>query len=102
MQLPAESTDSSGLKKAVRRGRAVAERLRQVRLHLYGEQGSEQVAGQLGIPARTWVNYERGVTMPAEVMLAFLELTGIEPSWLLHGRGRPFGSLLTANEPHPN
>ena len=45
------------------------------------------MARRLGIPVRTWYNYEAGVTVPAEVILKIIELTSIEPSWLLHGKG---------------
>jgi hypothetical protein len=41
----------------------------------------------LGIPIRTWYNYESGVTVPGEVILRFVELTGVDPNWLLHGEG---------------
>ena len=48
------------------------------------------MARRLGIPVRTWYNYEAGVTVPAEVILKIIELTSIEPSWLLHGKGPKF------------
>jgi hypothetical protein len=48
------------------------------------------MARRLGIPVRTWYNYEAGVTVPAEVILKIIELTAIEPSWLLHGQGPKF------------
>jgi len=48
------------------------------------------MARRLGLPIRTWYNYESGVTIPAEVILKFVELTSVEPLWLLHGRGPKF------------
>jgi hypothetical protein len=48
------------------------------------------MARRLGIPVRTWYNYEGGVTVPAEVILKIIELTSIEPAWLLHGKGPKF------------
>ncbi len=48
------------------------------------------MARRLGLPIRTWYNYESGVTVPAEVLLRFMELTSVEPLWLLHGRGSKF------------
>jgi hypothetical protein len=36
---------------------------------------------------RTWTNYERGVTIPAEVILKLIDATGVSPGWLLTGRG---------------
>jgi hypothetical protein len=65
----------------------LAERLRLVRVDLYGERGGSEMARRLGLPVRTWYNYEAGVTVPAEVLLRFVELTSVEPMWLLHGRG---------------
>jgi hypothetical protein len=69
---------------------AVAGRLRQVRLELYGEHGGPMLAEKLRLPWRTWDNYERSVTIPGEVLLEFLELTGIEPLWLLRGLGEKY------------
>jgi hypothetical protein len=60
-------------------------RLRQVRVELYGEDGGPTLARDLGLPARTWRNYESGVTIPGPVMLRFIELTGACPHWLLTG-----------------
>jgi hypothetical protein len=39
------------------------------------------------LPARTWYNYETGVTVPAEVLLGFIDQTGANPTWLLTGEG---------------
>jgi len=72
---------------AVRTKYHLAERLRQVRTELYGERGGPELARRLGVPIRTWYNYESGVTVPSEVMLRFIELTAVEPLWLLYGRG---------------
>ncbi len=65
----------------------LAERLRDVRTEIFGERGGPELSRQLGLPVRTWYNYEVGVTVPAEVLLRFVELTNVEPIWLLHGRG---------------
>ncbi len=67
-----------------------ASRVREVRNRLYGEHGAPVLAESLNIPARTWLNYEMGVTMPAQVLLLFLEVTGAEPRWLLRGKGERF------------
>jgi hypothetical protein len=67
--------------------RALAERLRRVRVDLYGENGAHELARRLGVPEKTWAHYESGVTVPAEVVLQFLELTSVEPNWLLDGSG---------------
>jgi Peptidase S24-like len=71
---------------------ALAERLRLLRSELYGERGGPELARRLGLPIRTWYNYESGVTVPAEVVLKIIELTSVEPMWLLHGEGPKFRS----------
>jgi hypothetical protein len=68
----------------------LSERLRLIRTELFGERGGSEMARRLGLPIRTWYNYEGGVTVPAEVLLRFVELTSVEPLWLLHGRGPKF------------
>jgi len=69
---------------------ALAERLRMLRAELYGERGGPELSRRLGLPIRTWYNYESGVTVPAEVVLRIIELTSVEPIWLLHGQGPKF------------
>lgn len=71
---------------------SLAERLRLLRAELYGERGGPELARRLGLPIRTWYNYESGVTVPAEVVLKIIELTSVEPIWLLHGQGPKFRS----------
>jgi len=63
----------------------LARRVREIRLERYGEQGVGTLAQALDIPVQTWLNYERGVTLPAEVLLGFLEVTGADPQSLLTG-----------------
>jgi SOS-response transcriptional repressor LexA len=75
----------------------LAERLRLVRVDLYGERGGSEMARRLGLPVRTWYNYEAGVTVPAEVLLRFVELTNVEPMWLLHGRGPQYREAQPAD-----
>ena len=75
---------------AVRAKFLLAERLRTVRAELFGERGGPELARRVGIPIRTWYNYESGVTVPSEVLLRFIELTAVEPVWLLHGTGSKF------------
>jgi transcriptional regulator with XRE-family HTH domain len=70
----------------------IAARVRQIRQDFYGEDGLEKLAGALGVPEQTWRNYERGVTMPAELLLAFIALTGADPNWLLTGDGERMSS----------
>jgi SOS-response transcriptional repressor LexA len=70
---------------AVRTKYDLAERLRMIRTELYGDRGGPELARRLGVPIRTWYNYESGVTVPSEVLLRFIELTSVEPVWLLNG-----------------
>lgn len=67
--------------------RALAGRLLAIRMELYGEHGGAELARQLGVPLPTWANYERGVTIPGDVLLRFLVVTCAEVRWLLHGAG---------------
>jgi len=78
----------------------LAERLKKVRIELFGQHGGAQLANLLGIPARTWYNYEIGVTVPAEVILRFIGVTHVEPAWLLSGQGEKYGT--GSPEPVPN
>ena len=65
----------------------ISARLREVRQELFGEHGGPELARRLDLPPRTWYNYETGVTVPAEVLLGFIDQTGINPLWLLTGQG---------------
>jgi hypothetical protein len=56
-------------------------------MELFGEHGGPELARKLDLPARTWYNYETGVTVPAEVLLGFIDQTGTNPLWLLTGEG---------------
>jgi hypothetical protein len=66
---------------------SVSRRLREIRQEIFGEHGGPELARRLNLPARTWYNYETGVTVPAEVLLGFIEQTGVNPMWLLNGDG---------------
>jgi transcriptional regulator with XRE-family HTH domain len=83
----------------------LARRLHAIRVERFGERGGPDLARRLGIPQRSWYNYEIGITAPAEVLLRFLEVTGAEPHWLLHGEGpkyrRPAGGE-DASRPAPD
>jgi hypothetical protein len=69
---------------------ALSRRLREIRQDLFGEHGGPELARRLNLPARTWYNYETGVTVPAEVLLTFIDQTGANPVWLLTGEGPKF------------
>lgn len=74
----------------------LSERLREIRIELFGERGGSEMARRLQLPVRTWYNYESGVTVPAEVMLRFMALTSVEPHWLLNGEGPKYRSASHA------
>ena len=69
---------------------ALASRLREIRLELYGEHGAPLLAKALEIPVGTWANYESGITIPGLVLLRFVAATSVESSWLLTGEGRKY------------
>jgi hypothetical protein len=77
---------------SIRVKHGLSERLRLLRTEFYGERGGPDLARTLGIPVRTWYNYENGVTVPAEIILRIVELTSVEPVWLLRGEGEKFRS----------
>jgi hypothetical protein len=82
---------------SIRVKHGLSDRLRSLRTEFYGERGGPDLARTLGIPVRTWYNYENGVTVPAEIILRIVELTSIEPIWLLRGEGPKFRE----NGPNP-
>ncbi|HKI20636.1 MAG TPA: hypothetical protein VKA15_22290 [Isosphaeraceae bacterium] len=66
---------------------AIGRRLRQIRSEMFGEHGGAELAERLELPFRTWFNYENGVTIPGEILLHFIEVTGTEAHWLFRGEG---------------
>jgi hypothetical protein len=68
----------------------LCERIQELRCEMFGEQGGPMLAQAMNLPYRTWNNYEAGCQMPAEVLLAFIEVTGADPHWLLTGHGSRF------------
>ena len=76
-------------------------RLKEIRHDMYGENGIETVAISGDVPADTWRNYERSVTMPAVVLLEFLVLTHVDPNWLLTGEGEQFIARSESLRPRP-
>lgn len=65
----------------------LALRVAEVRRELYGEHGGPLLAEDLRLPFRTWANFEAGCTIPAQVILRFIEVTRADPHWLLTGAG---------------
>jgi len=68
----------------------IAVRLREIRSDWYGEQGAQFFADGLGIPLRTWLNYESGIVVPGEIVLKIIDMTHVNPRWLLTGQGAKF------------
>lgn len=66
------------------------QRLREIREDFYGEHGCQFLADALGIPLRTWLNYESGITMPGEVILGLIVMARVSPDWLLTGQGEKY------------
>jgi hypothetical protein len=77
----------------------LALRVREVREDFCGEHGAHFLADDLGLPLGTWANYERGVTIPAEVILRLIEITRVRPRWLLTGRGPKYDELKARRRP---
>jgi hypothetical protein len=65
----------------------LSRRVVEIRLERFGEHGAPLLARALGLPTRSWLNFEAGVTIPARVILKFIEVTGASPHWLLTGEG---------------
>ena len=84
MEKPLRSSDWQTVKMGL------AERIREIRIDLYGKNGGPLLAEALKIPFRTLHNYESGCTIPAQTILRFIELTGADPHWLLTGHGDRF------------
>jgi hypothetical protein len=68
----------------------LAHRVRAIRKELVGDHGGPLLAEALRLPFRTWMNYEAGCTIPAQVILLFIDITAAHPHWLLTGDGDKF------------
>ncbi len=68
----------------------LARRVREIRVDLFGMNGGPILAETLQLPFRTWHHYESGHTIPAPTILRFIEVTGVNPNWLLTGEGEKF------------
>jgi hypothetical protein len=68
----------------------LARRVGEIRRELYGAHGGPLLARALGLPHRTWHNYESGVMIPGLVILRFIHVTGASPEWLLTGEGEKY------------
>ena len=70
----------------------LATRIREIRSQKFGANGVAILAGYLEIPERTWDHYGTGVMIPGCVLLKLIELTGVEPHWLLTGVGERYST----------
>ena len=69
----------------------LAVRLRELRYDWSGEHGAQFFADDIGVPLRTWINYESGIVPPGDVMLRLIVNTRVNPRWLLTGQGAKVG-----------
>jgi hypothetical protein len=75
-------------------------RLRMIREEVYGTNGVADLAEDLGIAIQSWKNYEEiGELAPAQILLHFIELTGVDPLWLLSGKGDRFRPGCSPDHP---
>jgi hypothetical protein len=65
----------------------LATRVREIRLEKFGDEGIASLSQALNVAARTWENFENGVMIPGWILLQFIEITAVEPHWLLTGKG---------------
>jgi hypothetical protein len=79
--------------KTVRDRFALAKRITALRSEMFGGRGGAEMARLLGLPLRTWYNNEKGTAIPAEVILTIIELTAVEPDWLMYGRGPKYRAM---------
>ena len=84
-RIPADRDRARGRDEAS--ARHFPDRIAEVRRDHFGDEGVPAIADALQLPHRTWMNYEKGVVMPATVLLCFINLTLVESHWLLTGRG---------------
>jgi len=73
--------------RSITESQRISQRIREIRHELYGEEGVSVLARTLGVPVKTWRNFENGVVIPGVVILRFIEVTGANPQWLLSGEG---------------
>lgn len=79
--------------------RALGERLKEIRIECFGADGLEALALLVGVHARTWRNYEEGVTITGIELLKFIVQAQVNPAWLLTGEGNRFYPPQISVEP---
>jgi hypothetical protein len=68
----------------------VAARIRAIRIEQFGAHGGPLLAESLNLPHREWLSYENGAMIPGQILLRFLEITDVQPHWLLTGEGERY------------
>ena len=71
---------------------AIARRLVEIRREKYGDAEMPILAATLRVPVQTWLNDEAGVKLPGETLLRFIDVSGVDPHWLLTGAGAKYTS----------
>jgi hypothetical protein len=79
-----------------RSGKDLASRVHEIRREMFGVHGGPLLAKKLGLSFRTWAEFEAGRTIPAQTMLRFIQLTHVNPLWLLTGHGEKYLGGLEA------
>ncbi|MDR3639252.1 MAG: hypothetical protein P4L84_35955 [Isosphaeraceae bacterium] len=81
---------------------SLGDRLRQVRIEIFGDDGIDELAEQLGMAPQTWRNFEAiGELISAAQLHEFVELTGTHPLWLLRGQGPKYRAGSSRHEDPP-
>lgn len=75
--------------------RDIARRLVAVR----GRRSSREFAEEIGVSPRSLLNWERGTSIPAEVLLRILIMERIEPRWLYCGEGPTHRPMMPDDRP---
>jgi hypothetical protein len=68
----------------------LASRLQEIRVEQFGEAGVGKLSAAMNLAAQTWEHYETGVVIPGWILLQFIELTDVDPHWLLTGEGKRY------------
>ncbi len=76
------------------------DRLKELRIHLFGKRGQKHFAHYIGIPQSSLGKYEKGVSPNLQALERILQRTGCSARWLLLGDGEMFES--TAKSPPKN
>ena len=76
----------------------ISERMRAVRVDLFGEDGGWLLAILLGISERKLTRLETHGPIPGHTILAFIEATKANPDWLLSGEGERYSQLVVRGQ----